>query len=149
MKFQGLVSKVVQTIITIKMAYTGNIIKETTDNTYFRKVIYTGGKSQLVVMDIKPNESIGAETHQHTEQTLFLLSGEGKSILDGVETPFMAGDVVVVTPGTKHDFVNTGTSSLKIFTIYAPANHIDGRIHKTKAEAEADTDDEAFGESVE
>jgi mannose-6-phosphate isomerase-like protein (cupin superfamily) len=131
------------------MAYTGNFIKETTDNTYFRKVLFTGGRSQLVVMDIKPGENIGKETHPHAEQTLFLLSGEGKSILDGVETPFMAGDVVVVTPGTEHDFVNTGTSSLKIFTIYAPANHIDGRIHKTKAESEADTDDEAFGESVE
>ncbi len=130
------------------MSYTGNIIKETTDNTYYRKVVFTGGKSQLVVMDIKPGENIGAEIHQHTEQTLFLLSGEGKSILDGVEMPFGAGDVVVVTPGTKHDFVNTGTSSLKIYTVYAPANHIDGRIHKTKAEAEADLEDEAVGEGT-
>jgi mannose-6-phosphate isomerase-like protein (cupin superfamily) len=130
------------------MSYTGNIIKETNDNAYYRKVIFTGGKSQLVVMDIKPGENIGAEIHPHTEQTLFLLSGEGKSILDGVETPFVAGDVVVVTPGTKHDFVNTGTSSLKIFTVYAPPNHIDGRIHKTKAEAEADVADEAIGEGT-
>ena len=130
------------------MSYTGNIIKETADNTYFRKVLFTGAKSQLVVMDIKPGEDIGMEIHPHTEQTLFLLSGEGKSILDGVEKPFLAGDVVVVTPGTNHDFVNTGTTSMKIYTIYAPANHIDGRIHKTKAEAEADVEDEAVGEGT-
>jgi len=130
------------------MSYTGNIIKETNDNTYFRKVLFTGGKSQLVVMDIKPGEDIGMEIHPHTEQTLFLLSGEGKSILDGVEHPFAAGDVVVVTPGTNHDFVNTGATSMKIYTIYAPANHIDGRIHKTKAEAEADVEDEAVGEGL-
>jgi mannose-6-phosphate isomerase-like protein (cupin superfamily) len=99
-------------------------------------------------MDIKPGESIGTEIHPHTEQTLFLLNGIGKSILDGEEKPFLAGDVVVVTPGTKHDFVNTGTTSMKVYTVYAPANHIDGRIHQTKADAEADVEDEAFGEGV-
>lgn len=130
------------------MSYTGNIIKETNDNTYFRKVLFTGAKSQLVAMDIKPGEDIGMEVHHHTEQTLFLLAGEGKSILDGVEKPFVAGDVVVVTPGTNHDIVNTGATSLKIYTVYAPPNHIDGRIHKTKADAEADVEDEAVGENM-
>lgn len=130
------------------MSYTGNIIKETTENAYFRKVLFTGAKSQLVVMDIKPGEDIGMEIHPHTEQALFLLSGEGKSILDGVEAPFLAGNVVIVTPGTNHDIVNTGTTSMKIYTVYAPANHIDGRIHKTKAEAEADVEDEAVGEGT-
>lgn len=130
------------------MSYTGNIIKETQENSFFRKVVFTGLKSQLVVMDIKPGEDIGEETHPHVEQTLFILSGEGKSVLDGVETPYVAGDAVVVTPGTKHNFVNTGTLSMKIFTIYAPANHIDGRVHKTKQEAEADVEDEAFGNTI-
>lgn len=131
------------------MPYSGNYIKETEKNTFFRKVLFTGAKSQLVAMDIKPGEDIGEETHHHVEQTLFLLHGEGKVVLDGKEQPYRAGDVVVVTPGVRHNFVNTGSESLKIFTIYAPANHIDGRIHKTKHDAEMDVDDEAFGEKVE
>ncbi len=130
------------------MSYSGNYIKETEDNQYFRKVLFTGEKSQFVVMDIKAGEDIGEETHHHVEQTLFLLSGEGKAVLDGNEQPFQTGDVVVVTPGTRHNFINTGKESLKIFTIYAPANHIDGKVHKTKQDAEIDADDEAFGESV-
>lgn len=130
------------------MSYTGNIIKDTEENNYFRRVVFTGERSQLVVMDIKPGEDIGAEIHPHVEQTLFLLSGNGKSILDGIEHPFVAGDVVVVTPGTKHDFVNTGTESMKIYTIYAPANHIDGIIHQTKKDAELDIADEDFGNAV-
>lgn len=130
------------------MPYSGNILKLTADNNYFRQVIFTGAKSQLVVMDIKSGEDIGEETHHHVEQVLFNLSGEGKAVLDGVETPFMPGDVVIVTPGVKHNFINTGSESLKIYTIYAPANHIDGRIHKTRAEAMADDEDEEFGESV-
>ncbi len=131
------------------MPYSGNYIEETEKNTYFRKVLFTGAKSQLVVMDIKPHEDIGEETHSHVEQTLFLLRGEGKAVLEGKEQPYQAGDVVVVTPGIKHNFINTGSESLKVFTIYAPANHIDGRIHKTKQDAEADVEDEAFGEKVE
>ncbi len=130
------------------MAYSGNYRKEAEENTFFRKVLFTGTKSQLVVMDIKPGEDVGEETHPHVEQTLFLLSGEGKAILDGEERPFRAGDVFVVTPGTRHNFLNTGGDSLKIVTIYVPANHIDGTIHKTKQDAEADAADEAFGEGV-
>ena len=129
----------------MKSSYTGNIIEETKNNTFFRKVLFTGDKSQLVVMNIKPGEDIGQETHQHTEQTLYLLSGRGKSVLNGTRKPFEAGDVVVVVPGTTHNFINTGEESLKIFTTYAPPNHIDGRIQKTKQEAEIDIEDENFG----
>lgn len=130
------------------MSYTGNVIKDTKDNSYFRKVLFTGAKSQLVVMDIKPGEDIGEETHPRVEQTLFLLSGSGKSVLEGVEKPFEAGDVVVVTPGTKHNFINTGSESMKVYTIYSPPNHIEGRIHKTKKDAEMDVEDEGFGNKV-
>jgi mannose-6-phosphate isomerase-like protein (cupin superfamily) len=132
-----------------KSPYSGSYIKETNDNAFFRKVLFTGAKSQLVAMNIKPGEDIGEETHHHVEQTLFLLSGEGKAVLEGKEQPYRAGDVVVVTPGTKHNFVNTGGEPLKIFTIYAPANHIEGRIHRTKHDAEMDEEDEAFGDKVE
>ncbi len=123
-----------------------NIINETEKNTYFRKVLFTGTRSQLVVMDIPPGGEVGEETHKYTEQTLFFLSGTGKAILNGKESPVSAGDVVVVTPGTKHNFINTGTSSLKIYTVYAPPNHIDGRVHITKADADKDAQDEAYGE---
>jgi len=128
------------------MSYTTNIIKETEVNNYFRKVLFTGERSQLVVMDIPAGEEIGEETHAHVEQTLFFLSGTGKAILNGEETEIGAGDVVIVTSGTKHNFINTGTDSLKVYTTYAPPNHIDGRIHITKADADKDVEDEAFGE---
>lgn len=130
------------------MSYITNIIKETEENNYFRKVLFTGDRSQLVVMDIPAGGEIGEEIHAHIEQTLFFLSGTGKAILNDKETPIGAGDVVVVTPGTKHNFLNTGIDSLKVYTIYAPPNHIDGRIHATKADADRDDEDEAFGESI-
>lgn len=130
------------------MSYITNIIQETEENNYFRKVLFTGDRSQLVVMDIPAGGEIGEESHAHVEQTLFFLSGEGKAILNGEETSIGAGDVAVVTPGTQHNFINTGTEPLKVYTIYAPSNHIDGRVHITKADADKDDEDEAFGETI-
>ncbi len=130
------------------MSYQSNILKATQANEFFRQVLFTGARTQLVVMSLNPGEDIGEEVHAHVEQLLFILSGNGKVILDGQENPFAAGDVIVVTPGTRHNFINNGAEKVKIYTVYAPANHIDGKVHKTKADAVADTADEAFGESV-
>lgn len=130
------------------MSYIANILRETEVNENFRKVLFTGSKSQLVAMSIPAGGEIGQETHNHVEQTLFILSGSGKTILNGEEKQIFAGDVVVVTPGTQHNFINTGSEPLKIYTIYSPSNHIDGRVHATKADADADTQDEAFGHAT-
>lgn len=125
-----------------------HIIEETTQNENFRKVVYTGEKSQLVVMSIPPGGEIGEEVHPHVEQTIFILSGNGKAVLEGEESELKAGDALVVTPGARHNVLNSGEDHLKIYTIYAPANHIDGRVHATKADADADTEDEEFGHTV-
>lgn len=130
------------------MSYNTNIVKDTQENDNFRRVLFTGKKSQLVVMSIPPGGEIGQETHKFTEQTLFFLSGTGEAIIDDKKFPIGEGDVFVVSPGTKHNFVNNGTEDLKVYTVYAPPNHIDGRVHHTKADADADTEDEAVGETA-
>lgn len=129
------------------MSYHTNIIKDTEENTNFRHVLFTGKNSQLVVMNIPPGTDVGKEIHKYTEQTLFFLSGTGEAELNGKIFPIGPGDVVTVVPGTEHNFRNTGTEDLKIYTVYAPPNHIDGRVHKTKADSDADTADEEVGET--
>ena len=133
---------------TANMSYITNLIKKTKENENFREVLFTGEQSQLVVMNIPPGGEIGKEKHPHVEQTLIILSGQAKVTLDSKETAVGEGDVIVVTPGVKHNLINTGSESLRLYTVYAPANHIDGRIHATKEEADADTEDEKFGEMV-
>lgn len=128
------------------MSYHANIVKEASENENFRRVLFTGPNSQLVVMSIPPGGEVGEETHNYTEQTIFFLSGTGKGMLNDKIFPIGPGDVVVVTAGTKHNFRNTGIQDLKIYTVYAPPNHIDGRIHDTKADADADVADETVGE---
>ncbi|MFZ2152404.1 MAG: cupin domain-containing protein [Minisyncoccia bacterium] len=130
------------------MSYIAPVLKLAKENENFRTVLYTGKKSQLVLMAIPVGGDIGEEVHAHVEQTIALVEGEALSVLDGVKREVFAGDIVVVPPGTMHNFINNGAETLKLYTVYAPANHIDGRIHVTKADAEADVEDEAFGEKV-
>jgi mannose-6-phosphate isomerase-like protein (cupin superfamily) len=129
--------------------YTENVFRLTETNTNYRKVLFTGARSQLVAMSLPPGESIGRERHDRVEQTLVILSGSGEAVLDGKRTGVGRGDVIVVTPGTEHDLVNTGSAPLKLFTTYTPPNHIDGRVHRTKQDAERDVENERFGHEVE
>lgn len=130
------------------MSFITNITRAASENTNFRTVLHTTEKSQLVVMRIPVGSDIGEETHAHVEQILYFQSGTGAAMLDGVTTPVGAGDVVIVPPGTRHNFTNTGTEPLVIATVYVPPNHIDGTIHATKADSVADVRDEAFGEAA-
>lgn len=91
-------------------------------------------------MSLPPGEEIGMEVHT-VDQFFRIESGMGKVILNGEEYEVSAGFAIVVPAGTNHNVINTGTGELKLYTIYSPAQHNDGVIHKTKAEAEADEED--------
>ena len=114
-----------------------NIEKESLKNEYFRKVLYTSKHLQLVLMSLRPGEDIGEEVHQ-LDQFIRVEKGEGKAVLDGVEQPLRSGSVVIIPLGTRHNIINTGIESMKLYTLYAPPNHRDGTVHKTKADAEKD-----------
>ena len=125
--------------------YITDIEKESLENDYFRRVLYTDEHLQLVVMALKPLEDIGAETHT-LDQFLRIESGEGKAVLDGTEYAIKDGSVVVVPAGTLHNIINTSaTVPMKLYTLYAPPDHRPGTVHKTKADAAADTGDRFEG----
>jgi len=108
-------------------------------NEDFRHVLYTALNCQLVVMALKPKEEIGME--QHTLDQFFRVEeGTGEAILDGKHTAISAGFAVLVPAGTKHNIVNTGESPMKLYTLYAPPNHKDGVIHRTRVDAEKDNE---------
>lgn len=110
------------------------------ENNFFREVLYTAANSQLVVMSLLPQEEIGAEVHD-MDQFIRCEEGEGVAMLDGIEHEVTTGVAVLVPAGTKHNITNTSdTESMKLYTLYSPPHHRDGVIHKTKAEADADTE---------
>jgi mannose-6-phosphate isomerase-like protein (cupin superfamily) len=101
----------------------------------FRRVLWTGRHSQLVVMTIPAGGEIGEEVHE-VDQILTFVSGVGEARVSGETRKVSQGDLVVVPAGSKHNFVNVGPNPLVLYTMYAPAEHADGAVHRTKEEAD-------------
>ncbi len=122
--------------------YSTSIEEETRKNSDFRRVLYTGKYSQLVLMNLKPLEGIGLETHPETDQFFRFEEGEGKVFINGIEHKVKNGDAIIVPAGTQHNVVNTSkTLELKLYTIYSPPEHQDKVVRHTKAEAETSPED--------
>ncbi len=102
-------------------------------------MLYTAKSCQLVLMALQPGEEIGAEVHS-LDQFFRVEEGSGAAVLDGVRTAIQAGFAVLVPAGANHNIINTGSTPLKLYTLYSPPNHRDGVVHRTRAEAEADTE---------
>jgi mannose-6-phosphate isomerase-like protein (cupin superfamily) len=121
------------------MARAKNYVELARQNGFFRQTLVTGEHAQVVVMTIQPGEEIGEETHEG-DQILFFVEGLGEAIVAGEVEPVGPNDMVFVPAGTLHNFVNTGSEPLRLVTIYAPPEHPDGTVHRTKVEAEAAED---------
>ena len=128
--------------------YVINIEKESLDNVNFRQVLYTASNSQLVVMSLLPKEDIGEEIHQ-LDQFIRVEAGKGLAVLNGVEHAIEDGFAIVVPAGAKHNILNTGDVEMKLYTVYSSPNHLDGIVHKTKADAMADEEEHFDGKPTE
>lgn len=103
----------------------------------FRRVLWTGTRTQLVIMTIPVDGEIGEEIHEDIDQILTFVSGTGEALVSGETRPVAQGDLVVVPAGTRHNFRNTGVNPLVLYTVYGPPEHADGVVHATKAESDA------------
>ena len=110
-------------------------------NNFFRDEVVTGEHSQVMVMSLEPGEDIGEEVHD-VDQTLIFVKGTGTSTMDDKEYTIKPGTLAFVPAGTKHNFVNTGKEKLKLFTMYAPVEHVPGTVHPTKKDAETDPNEQ-------
>lgn len=117
------------------MTYFENIIKLVKSNDNFRDVIVTGENMQVVLMCLLPGEEIGEEEHE-VEQTLIFVEGEGEAVVGGLKYPIGEGDLFFVPARTKHNFINTGITKMRLYTIYAPPEHKPHTVHETKEQAE-------------
>jgi len=121
--------------------YGANIEALALENSDFRRVLYTGRYSQLVLMSLQPSEEIGMETHDDVDQFFRFEQGSGTVVIDGLERPVADGDVAIVPAGAEHNVVNASSSEpLKLYTIYSPPEHRDGVVHATKEDAESESE---------
>jgi len=110
----------------------------TVENGDFRRVLYTGQHLQLVLMALNPGEEIGEEVHDDRDQFFRVESGSGEVLIDGVRTAIKDDDAIVVPAGARHNVINTGGEPLKLYTVYGPPEHKDKVVHRTKADADRD-----------
>jgi mannose-6-phosphate isomerase-like protein (cupin superfamily) len=116
--------------------FIADIEDRTEQNRDFRRVVYTGPHMQLVLMSLEPGEEIGEEVHEDTDQFFRVEAGKGEVVIDGKTTRVDSDMAVLVPAGARHNVRNTGARALKLYTIYAPPEHEDGLVVRTKADAE-------------
>ena len=125
------------------IGWVGDIERRTIENETFRTVLFTGAHAQLTVMRLAQGEDIGREQHRDRDQFIRIEQGQARIELSAREDAVdEAHDVtedwaVVIPAGTWHNVINTGPDELKLYSLYAPAEHPDGTVHPTKADAEA------------
>ena len=111
--------------------------KSAKENSDFRKVLFTGARTQLVAMALLPGEEIGAEVHTVVDQLLYVVTGEGTAVIGSTPEALGKGAMFCVPAGTTHNVINTSDGTLKLLTVYSPPQHAPGTVHVTKADADA------------
>lgn len=125
------------------LGWVENIEQATLENRNFRTVLFTGTHSQLTVMSIPVAGEIGLEVHEDNDQFLRIEQGKAKVEFgqeqDNLSESYDVEDdwAVIVPAGTWHNITNTGDTELKVYSIYSPAHHPEGTVHRTKADADA------------
>ena len=114
-----------------------DIEARTKGNSDFRRVLYTGQQMQLVLMSLQSGEEIGEEIHPDRDQFFRVEQGTGEVWIDGHRSTIKSETAIVVPAGARHNVKNTGDAPLKLYTLYAPPEHLDGTVHVTKADATA------------
>ena len=117
------------------MTYLKNFENVASENEFFRNVLYTGTRTQLVAMRLGPGETIGEETHPAADQVFLFIEGSGEAVIERKPFAFAAGDVLCVPAGTLHDIRNTSKKELKLLTLYSPPEHPAGTLERTREDA--------------
>jgi mannose-6-phosphate isomerase-like protein (cupin superfamily) len=112
--------------------YSGNIEKQTLNNPNYREALYTSKNSQLVVMNLKPRESIGREVHPQ-DQFFRIEQGKARFDINGKIINQGNGGAVIVPAGSPHNVTNPSkTRELKLYAIYSPSHHPPNTKQKTR-----------------
>ncbi|KIV83572.1 hypothetical protein PV11_05588 [Exophiala sideris] len=124
-----------------EMAYFPNMTNSLpSESGEFRRVLWTGLYSQLVLMTVPVDGEIGDEKHT-VDQILTFTSGTGKATINGKDQDVKAGDLIIVPAGTQHQFINTGPTPLILYTVYSPAEHKPTSVHKDKEQGDREEEE--------
>ena len=105
-----------------------NIERETSKNTFYRKVIYTDSHQQIVLMCLIDKEDIPKEKHIGS-QFFRVEEGKGTAVIGSKSCRLKFGSSLVVPKHTEHCIKKTSKIPLKFYSIYSPPQHKPGTVH--------------------
>lgn len=124
-----------------KEPYVVNIEDYTSENENYRTTIWTGSKLQVTLMTIQVGDDIGLEVHHGIDQFIRIEEGKGLCQIGDSEDNLtfekeVNDDDAVFVPADKwHNITNIGDEPLKLYTIYAGPDHVQGTVHPTHQDA--------------
>ena len=110
--------------------FINNLEEITLQNNYYRKVINTNSKQQLVLMCLNPGEDIPNEIHTDISQFIKIEKGEGYIIINNNNIyKFSSGFGLIIPPNTYHYIKNTSKDQLKLYSLYSPKEHDEQKLY--------------------
>jgi mannose-6-phosphate isomerase-like protein (cupin superfamily) len=94
----------------------------TTENEEWFALLQTTPLSQTALMNLGPGQASGekAESHDKSDQVLYVIEGEVMAEIGGETGTVRAGEAVTVPAGVKHRFENQTQLPVRTFNVYTP-----------------------------
>ncbi len=84
---------------------------------------YVDERKTIAIITIPPKSSIGIHTHKGDDEVIYVLSGSGICIDNGIEIKLVSGLVNYCPEGKEHSVVNDGLTDLEIFIVITKYNN--------------------------
>ena len=91
------------------------------------EVAFAVRKVQAAEMALTPGSHTGGPDNRHrgADQWMYVVSGNGAAIVDGVRQPLQAGSLLVIERGETHEIRCTGDEPLRTGNFYSPPAYDD------------------------
>lgn len=83
----------------------------------FRVRMFDDGDNKIMKGRLVPGASIGLHTHDGNCEIVFVLSGKGKMLCDGVFETLSAGSCTYCPNGHEHSLINDGSEDLVFYAV--------------------------------
>ena len=82
-----------------------------------RARMFFDGQNRIMRGVLIPGASIGLHTHETSSEIIYILSGTGKALCDGVYEDLSAGKCHYCPKGHTHSLINDGGEDLVFFAV--------------------------------
>lgn len=84
------------------------------------RVLDVEEESMTIKVTLNPGHRMNYHSHEHRDETWTIISGKGRTIVDGMEQPVQAGDVITMQAGCRHTII--ADTELKIMEVQLGRN---------------------------